>query len=496
MIPTYFGVIVLLVGAWLLRRNDPLVSVCWMLGFGLFPASAALVLPMLGNSSIPPSKLFLGFVMLSVLLRIRNRASLLNESLVANAPLILFSTYGFISAFILPRIFTFKIDVVPLRPVGLQHLLDTSPLVFTPQNVTTAFYMAGTALTAIATYIAGRIATDVTPVVKTSLIIIAVHVITGLMGAALAGTAWDTVVDVIRNGSYSQLRQATDGLVRIAGLTPEPSAYASFGVIWGIFAFELWLRNVQPLRTGIAALAMGGVLAISTSSTAYVALAGYFAIVAARFVLFPASIKSGKLISLGIAVMVGGAMIAGALFFVDGLVDQVSDVFYDMVLNKADSESGQQRAFWAMQGIDAFFVSNGLGIGAGSFRSSSIATAILGSMGVIGTITFTWYCADLLRRRIGSEARTDDTRAAVGDAAAWAALAGLIPVMVNGASPDPGMEFAALAGLALAFRRPALATGRAGKRPVEGWGGSALPPPADTTRPEAPQPVGWRRPAR
>lgn len=496
MIPTYFGVIVFLIGAWLLRRNDPLVMVCWMLGFGLFPASAALVLPALGGSSIPPAKLFLGFVLLSVLIHVHSRARLLNEGMVANAPLLLFSIYGFIGAFILPRIFTFQIDVVPMRPVGLRHLLDAFPLVFSPQNVTTAFYMAGTALTAVAAYIAGRLATDVGPVVKTCVIVTMVHVITGVMGVALAGTPWDSVVDLIRNGSYAQNSQITDGLIRIAGVTPEPSAYASLGVIWGVFSTELWLRNIQPVRTGIAALAMSVVLAVSTSSTAYVSLAAYAAILAVRFVLFPAYLKSEKIITIGVTIMLGGALVASAMLFVDGVADQVSNVFYDMVLNKAESESGQQRAFWAMQGIDAFFVSNGLGIGAGSFRSSSIATAILGSMGVIGAITFVWCCVDLFRSRPGSPGPVGRTRKAVGDAAAWAAVGGLIPVLVNGASPDPGMEFAALAGLALAFRRPALATIRVPQWPAEGWGHSALPPPAATTAREAPQPTGWRRRAR
>jgi hypothetical protein len=493
MIPTYFGVITLILGAWLLRRNDPLVIVCWMLGLGLFAASAALVLPALGSSSIPPAKMFLGFALLSVLIHVHNRATVLNEAVVANAPLVLFCIYGFIGALILPRIFAFQIDVVPMRPGGLRHLLDAFPLTFTPQNVTTAFYMIGTALTAIVAYIAGRLSTDVSPVVKTCVIIIAVHVVTGILGVALAGTVWDNVVDLVRNGSYSQLRQETDGFVRMAGLMPEPSAFASFGVIWGIFAFELWLRNIQPVRTGTAALAMTGVLAFSTSSTAYVAIASYMVILAGRFFLFPAYLKANKLITMCLAIMLCAAAGAAAMLLIDGLAQTVGDLLYEMVLNKAESESGQQRTFWAMQGLYAFVVSGGLGIGAGSFRSSSLVTAILGSMGVFGAITFAWTCASLLRQRaMASVGHIDPTRKAVGDAAAWAALAGLIPPLINGASPDPGMEFAALAGLALALRRPALSRIEERKSSVTGWGGKPVLPPV-AIEPEVRQPGGWRR---
>jgi hypothetical protein len=172
-----------------------------------------------------------------------------------------------------------------------------------------------------------------------------------------------------------------------------------------------------------------------------------------------------------------------------------------MIWNKSTSTSGQQRQFWAMQGLDAFSVSMGLGIGPGSFRSSSLATAIIGSMGVIGSVTFTWYCLTLLfPRRRASDGRVDPVRTAVAAAASWAALAGLIPPLISGASPDPGMEFAALAGLALALYRPALAKTEAGLGRVGGWRKppkplrtAKLPPPR---APESPQPTGWRRSAR
>lgn len=496
MIPTYFGVLVLIIGAWLMRRNDPLVMVCWMLGFGLFSASAALVLTALGSSSIPPARLFLGFTLLSVILHIRNRATVLNEAVAANAPLIIFCIYGFISALILPRIFAFQIDIVPMRPPTLRHLRDTFPLTPTPQNVTTAFYMIGSGLTAIAAYIAGRLANDVTPIAKACAIITLIHAVTGILGVVLAGTPWDAFVDFIRNGSYAQLRQEADGFVRVAGLTPEPSTYANFGIVWWIFSFELWLRNIQPRWTGIAALAMAAVLTISTSSTAYVAMAAYAGIVFVRLLRFPPYLKANKLFTIGLVIMLCGAIIAATLLLVDGLAMQVMDLIDAMLLNKAESDSGQQRAFWAMQGLDAFIVSSGLGIGAGSFRSSSLAMAILGSMGVIGAVMFTWCCASLFRSPyISTSVPGAKTRKAVAESAAWAAVAGLLPAMINQASPDPGMEFAALAGLALALRRPALAPIAAKRGGFGGWT-SAPPPTPQAKEPEVPPPAGWRHSAR
>ena len=496
MIPTYFGVLVLILGAWLMRRNDPLIMICWMLGFGLFSASAALVLTALGSSSIPPARLFLGFALLSVILHTRNRATLLNEAMVANAPLIIFCIYGFISALILPRIFAFQIDIVPMRPPTLRHLRDTFPLTPTPQNLTTAFYMLGSGLTAVAAYIAGRLANDVTPIAKACAIITLIHAITGILGVVLAGTPWDAFVDFIRNGSYAQLRQEAEGFVRVSGLTPEPSTYANFGIVWWIFSFELWLRNIQPRWTGIAALAMAGVLTISTSSTAYVAMAAYAGIVFIRLLRFPPYLKANKLFTIGLVIVLCATVIAATLLLVDGLARQIAEMLESMLLDKAESDSGQQRAFWAMQGLDAFLVSSGLGIGAGSFRSSSLAMAILGSMGVIGTVMFTWSCASLFRSPYMSMTTPGAaTRKAVAESAAWAAVAGLLPAMINQASPDPGMEYAALAGLALALRRPALARLSTKRRSFSGWT-SAPEPTAQPKEPEAPQPTGWRHSAR
>jgi hypothetical protein len=144
--------------------------------------------------------------------------------------------------------------------------------------------------------------------------------------------------------------------------------------------------------------------------------------------------------------------------------------------------------FWAMQGINAFTFSMGLGIGAGSFRSSSLIMAIIGSMGVIGIVTFVASCAVLFLPRKPME---DKTRQAISEATAWAAVAGLIPAMVMLGAPDPGMEFAAFAGISLALRRPALEPlgARASKRQA---GRAILPPKA----PAIPQSGGWRRSAR
>jgi hypothetical protein len=112
-----------------------------------------------------------------------------------------------------------------------------------------------------------------------------------------------------------------------------------------------------------------------------------------------------------------------------------------------------------MQGVHAFAASGGLGIGAGSFRSSSILTAILGSGGVIAVVAFVMYVARVFRpldRRTWRPA--GEPMVDVARAAGWAALAMLIPASVSAPSPDPGLLWGLITGTALGLRRAALLT--------------------------------------
>jgi hypothetical protein len=110
--------------------------------------------------------------------------------------------------------------------------------------------------------------------------------------------------------------------------------------------------------------------------------------------------------------------------------------------------------FWAEQGITAFQVSYGLGVGPGSFRSSSLATAILGSVGVIGIMTFLAHLARACRPLSRSTFfLAPDRDANVGAAAGWAVLIGCGVASVSAPSANPGIEISLLSGAAIALRR-------------------------------------------
>ena len=125
----------------------------------------------------------------------------------------------------------------------------------------------------------------------------------------------------------------------------------------------------------------------------------------------------------------------------------------EMTVGKKDTDSGQQRLFWAMQGLEAFKNSYGLGIGPGSMRSSSLFMAMMGTTGLIGIGLFFAYLLSVYQpTRASTMGRTADLELTVGGAFATAAVLMLLPAAVISPHADPGATFALFAGAALALR--------------------------------------------
>jgi len=262
-----------------------------------------------------------------------------------------------------------------------------------------------------------------------------------------------------------QLDQDFGGMARLTGISPEPSLYASFGLVWFLFVTELWLRSVDRRWTGPAALALFLTLLASTSTTAYVGLAAYSAVLLMRQTFLVGTIPAAKglVIAACLAALLATllALVAGS----DAVASGLSRMLRLTTSDKLSSGSGVARLLWAKQGLTAFAASWGLGIGAGSFRSSSILAAILGSSGIVGIASLLLY----LRRvfRLTSQTtwrRTGVAELDVAAAASWAVLISLVPASVAAPSPDPGLVWGLLAGLSLGLRRHAYGLYRAAPR--------------------------------
>lgn len=450
---TFIGYAQIAIGILIIIAGNMRHALMFLMVAALFNGSAAILLPALGGSSIPPIQFALIFVFLRILMPGSTAIADLPEAFKANRMLALFSLYGIATAFTLPRIFAGSVNVYPMQFIASADLFATVPLEPTSQNLTAAFYLLGSLLSAIAVWIACRRREAAGTMVGTLIAMAWVHAILGLVGIAIRGTSADAVFELFRNSAYVQMDDAVGGFVRIRGIFPESSAYATLGFVLFVANSEMWYRSIRSVGTGLATLVMGTVLFFSTSSTAYLGLAIYGLFFALRTFILPGAANFAKA-KTAFAAMALIIFLSALLFMVaPALVEGVVDVVKRMTIEKSSSDSGMQRLFWAQQGWDLFRHSYGLGVGPGSFRSSSIFFAMLGSMGVIGILSFLSYLVAAFQpwRRsswTGSAVAAENLGGALG----CAALLSLIPSAINSPTAVPGVIFVILASASLALR--------------------------------------------
>jgi hypothetical protein len=457
MTPTIFGYLIAAAAVFMMPA-----SITTMLGLvlvaSLLGGASAVTLPSLGGSSIAPASFALIFLVIRILLSPAGRFPIVAKALVQNPFLAFFCIYGAISAFLFPRLFFHVINVAQLRGVSA-GIFGTSPVEFSSQNITTAVYLFGTFLAFLCALIASGLEHRKRLLLKTIAVVSWTHILFGVLDIILSRAGMRDVLDFFRNANYMQLAQEVGGVQRVAGIFPEPSAYAGYGFAFLVLNTELWMRAEMPRLTGITSLALLIMLLLTTSSTAYVSIAGYALILLLRMIFTPLRLPLSKKISLGIIASIGGTVLLTLEVFMPAMSRLMLDIVQQMTFGKLHSLSGIQRSFWAHRAWEAFWASSWIGIGAGSLRSSGLVSAIAGSMGLVGLFSFfgaTWTIlkpASLLTHRlqVGEDQR-------IRASFAWAAVLSLVPGLLSLASPDPGLLFGIFAGVAssdfLAKRSP------------------------------------------
>ena len=464
---TVIGIAMIAIGAWVVLAARLRHALAFLMLATLFSGSAAITLPALGGSSIPPVQFALLFVFLRLLLPGSGALPDIGRAFRANRWFAVFAAYGVASAIILPRLFAGQMEVAPMRALTSGGLFATVPLEPTAQNITSASYLVGAMLVVMAVWSIMRRPGMAAALVGLLVAMTWFHATTGVAAALLRGTPVDAFFDFFRNSSYVQMDDAVGGFVRIRGFLPEASTYAGIAFALFVATAELWYRSVRLRSTGPAALIMGLVLIFSTSSTAYFALGIYGLFFVLRTLALPGISDIGKARSAVVALMLAGFVAAIIYVVSPEIIHSLNDVVKRMTVEKSTSDSSLQRMFWAMQGWDAFRHSWGLGIGAGSFRSSSLVLAILGSMGVIGVVTLAIYLANVFQPgRRSSWVSTGNDNDTVGGALGVAAVLSLIPAMVSTPSPVPSVLFCALAAGSLALRPRMVEVRRLSRRPA------------------------------
>lgn len=462
MTPTVFGYLVVAV-ALILMSGSITSMLCLVLITSLFAAASALDLPALGGASVTPASLAILFLVLRVILSPAGRFAIVARALQQNPCLAFFCIYGAATAFLLPALFSHTISVPQLRESGntLGNLFATSPVQFSSQNITTAVYLLGTFFVSLSACIACGLERQSNRLLDTIFLVSWCHIAFGILDVILSKLGLHEWLDVFRNGSYLQLNQDIGGFQRVAGIFPEPSAYAAYGFAFLVVNVELWMRNEKPKLTGATSIAMLIMLLMTTSSTAYVSIAAYAIILLLRLLFTPMQLSFLKKINLfgiaGIAITV----LLSFEVFLPAMSALMLNILQQMTLQKLNTVSGMQRTFWAQRGWDAFWSTNWIGIGAGSFRSSGLISAVAGSCGLLGLLALFGSVLAVLKPL---QKQTHNVQVAGGQhitaAFGWAAAVGLVPQLIGAPTPDPGILFGIFSGVAVSQ----LITAHAAKR--------------------------------
>jgi hypothetical protein len=455
MQPEVFGIVVIFAGIVALGL-DYRWTIVLAIVFTLLAAAEAVGVPALGGATITPPHLFSGFVILKALLQ-RNGTAQAAESLAIGRPggwLVLAILYGVFLSVASPGMFPYA----PVYAFGRQEngaSVRLEPLTFGSGQITQDVYAIGSVLIFASTVALLRkpdasrhMLTGFAACAILNLLFAAVDV-----GSYYAGNA--DLLGFVRSGGYAQLYSNVEGGVkRIVGSFPESSSFATYSCLLLGFWTSLWMQRYRPLLSGTLALGTLIAMLLSTSSTAYVAIAVLFSLFAASQIL-TAALKRGtakRLTFMAVAVPLM-LFVALALALVKPeIIDALTTMIDDTILNKANTASGMERFTWNSQAWQNFVDTNGVGVGIGGARASSYPLILLSNIGFLGTLAFSIFAYKVLSVGKFHPANGDDL--AIGLACRWAFAGSLIANAVSAGVFELGVlpYLAAAGAAAIGFR--------------------------------------------
>jgi hypothetical protein len=413
-----------------------------------FGTTSAVTLSAVGGSSpliyLVFAALLVGSVAASKEIGARLRGAF-SRSWVATA-LCVVAFYAAGSAYVLPRLFSGLTNAfITAREKGVVEVA----LAPNSGNITqTGYFILGT-MTALAILALASERTLLPALEKGFSCWAFIVALAGVLDLSAKMAGLGDIFDPIRTASFAFLTQdGQAGFYRINGLSSEASGFAAAALAAMAFSFTAWKFGGSRLS-----LLLGGtlltLLVLSTSSTAYAGLtlmAGPVLLTSGvSFVRDRVGREDVLLVSL---VVVVATVILLVVVASPARLEPLQKLIQVSIFDKAESESGRERAHWNQQSLASLSDTYGLGIGFGSSRASNWLVAVLSQMGIPGTA----LQLVLLVPMLWPIPRPDPARAAhkvwtLCQALRSCALTSLISGIVSGASADPGLLFfVALAG--------------------------------------------------
>ena len=406
-----------------------------------FGSTAFMTLSGLGGSSPQIYTLFaLGIILAAALRRsVRRDLGVIFTRFPTAWIVVALTAYAIVSAMIFPRLFAGQTTAfIPIN--GVVTELPLSP---TSGNITQTAYFALGALTFIGFSVLLLREENLRYVRRGYFAFIIMNVALGVIDLAGKVTGAGDILLPIRTASYSLLIEVEQGgFWRIAGGFSEASAFGGASLACLAFAYVYWRHTRSTFAFALTVVVLLLVL-LSTSSAAYAGLAilSLAPLTSLTRAAFRNRFRSDDLLLIGLAAVT----IAGILsiyLYNDKLLQPVTELLETTVLNKAQSQSAVERAYWNEKSLEAFFDTSGVGIGMGSSRSSSWIVSVLSQLGIIGTFAILALVA-VTFRGIGGRRSTPETLEifALASATRAAVAATLLARCIAGSGADPAVFF-------------------------------------------------------
>ena len=436
------------------------------LGLAPLGAAAAFNLPAVGGATIGMKEVGVLALVLCVTLRAGGAGQMIG-ALRPGQPgfaLLLFMAYSVISALFAPVIFRGATEIFSLsRDANSVAGIVTIPLRPTSGNITQLFSL-GLGFLAYTTLAATfRTRPDARAVLIALALTTVFHVLLGMLDVATFATGTTALMEPLRSANYDMLvDHRMMGLKRMIGGFPEASVFGAFSLALFAFWLQVWARAPRSALFLPMMLISLAVLLRSTSSGAYVALVGFLMIFGAAQLGGVVRQDASKQ-AMGLLVMLVSLLWISVigLFVLYQLSDQVSAFLDRALLDKLQTSSGVERMSWNTQAFRNFSDTWMLGAGLGSARASNWLLASLSNVGLPGTLLYIWFLVAVLR---APTRHADPTTKATIMGLKAAGIGLMLNDLLTAGSPNQGVFFFALAGLAVGLSRAGtMRVGRSGR---------------------------------
>ncbi|MEM9168183.1 MAG: hypothetical protein AAGC56_00890 [Pseudomonadota bacterium] len=448
--------------------------------------SAAFILPVVGNSSVPASYVLVGALVAAIVCRPAVANACFSFG-ARNRPVQTFAllvVYAAASAYLMPRLFSGQVEVFNLVRAGRPDFEADQPLLRpTSGNVTQSVYLIGEflffAVFVFLLSLKDGLRVGLHALNAASAVTIVFGILSALEGVAGTGV----ILDFFRTSNYAILNhQQVFGLLRVSGPSVEPSSFGGLTVSLFVFNFVRYLQT-RGLWHGVAAsLLLLGVIA-SFSTTGYAALAViillWSALTGGRLVY--RGLSKDDLIGVLLASITAGSIIAVLLF---APAQQFAlDLYTRLFGEKLSSASGLERTAWTARSFANFTETYGLGVGLGSGKGSSHLITVIGNLGLIGSVLYLLFVAQVLgapSSRVNLP-NLPEREAALRcfRAARAGCVAQLVAASVSGTMARPGLLFLMFAAISVASLGHAR---RALRRYANGWTADSTVEKTNTSR--------------